>query len=212
MRGLVSPAEFIPFAESHGLAGAIGDWVMRETVRASAPWRERDPRLRIWFNLAAEELSDPGLPARFLQLQGDLRGIGVEITETTAMRDVDQTIRSISGLREAGLSIALDDFGTGYSSLAQLKRLEVDIVKIDRTFTAGIPTDAHDIAIVEAVITLAARYGFETVAEGVENLAQIAYLTASGCTYAQGFAYARPMPAAVFEGWLSERTQLRASA
>jgi EAL domain-containing protein (putative c-di-GMP-specific phosphodiesterase class I) len=115
------------------------------------------------------------------------------------------TARTIAALREAGLLIALDDFGTGYSSLAHLKRLPIDVVKIDRTFIDGIPGDPHDTAIVEAVASIAQRYGFETVAEGVENLDQVALLAMSGCTYGQGFAYARPMPAADFTAWLAER-------
>lgn len=204
-RGLVLPADFIPFAEQHGMIGAIGAWVMRETVRLSHAWRRDDPRFRVWFNLSAVELSDPMLIGRIATLGDDLAGIGVEITETAAMRNVHDTARTIAALREAGLLIALDDFGTGYSSLAHLKRLPIDVVKIDRTFIDGIPGDPHDTAIVEAVASIAQRYGFETVAEGVENLDQVALLAMSGCTYGQGFAYARPMPAADFTVWLAER-------
>jgi diguanylate cyclase (GGDEF)-like protein len=205
VRGFLPPAEFIPFAESHGLAGLIGEWVLRETVRVAQRVRELAPGFRIWFNLSAEELSDPAMLARLRRIEGDLTCVGVEVTETAAMRDVDRTVYAIDALREAGLAIALDDFGTGYSSLAHLKRLQLDLVKIDRSFVAGIPADTHDIAIVEAVISIAKRYGFETVAEGVETFPQVAFLAAGGCTYGQGFVYARPMPESVFAGWLSER-------
>ena len=102
------------------------------------------------------------------------------------MRDVHATMRTVAALREAGLAIALDDFGTGYSSLAHLKRLPIDVVKIDRTFTAGVPDDPHDAAIVEAVLGIATRYGFATIAEGVETPRQAAYLLAAGCFHAQG--------------------------
>jgi diguanylate cyclase (GGDEF)-like protein len=201
-RGLLSPAEFVPFAEEHAMLGAIGAWVMRETVRASRPWRAADPSFRMWFNLSALELNDPALVRRLHALGGDLRGMGVEITESIAMRDVHATRRTIGALRESGLVIALDDFGTGYSSFAHLKRLPIDVVKIDRTFTAGVPDDRHDAAIVEAVISIATRYGFTTIAEGVETEAQARYLLAAGCTYAQGFLYAPPLAEAEFATYL----------
>jgi diguanylate cyclase (GGDEF)-like protein len=201
-RGLLSPADFLPHAENHGMLGAIGAWVMAETVRASRPWRNADPRFRAWFNLSAVELDDPALLRTMHDLDDDLRGIGVEIAETVAMRDVHATMRAVAGLREAGLAIALDDFGTGYSSLAHLKRLPIDVVKIDRTFTAGVPDDPHDAAIVEAVLGIAKRYGFATIAEGVETMRQASYLLAAGCPQAQGFAYAPAMSADAFGAWL----------
>jgi diguanylate cyclase (GGDEF)-like protein len=200
-RGLLAPADFVPFAEEHAMLGPIGDWVMREAVRASRGWRAADPRFRMWFNLSAVELSDPALVRRLGEL-GDLRGMGAEITESIAMRDVRTTTRTVAALREAGLQIALDDFGTGYSSLAHLKRLPIDVVKIDGTFTAGVPGDPHDAAIVEAVVGIATRYGFATVAEGVETAQQAEYLRAAGCTYGQGFVYAAPMDEASFGAYL----------
>ena len=204
-RGLLAPGEFVPFAEQHGMIGAIGAWVMRETIRLSGAWRREDSRFRVWVNLSAVELSDPMLLSRLAGFGDDLGGIGVEITETAAMRNVHETARVIAALRDAGLRVALDDFGTGYSSLAHLKRLPIDVVKIDRAFIDGIPGDPHDTAIVEAVVSIAQRYGFETVAEGVERADQGTLLTAIGCTHAQGYAYARPMPAADFTAWLAER-------
>ena len=203
-RGLLSPADFVPFAEEHGMFGAIGAWVMRETVRASRSWRAHDPAFRMWFNLSAGELHDPALVRQLHELGDDLRGMGVEITESTAMRDVHATMRAVAALREAGLAIALDDFGTGYSSFAHLKRLPIDVVKIDGAFTAGVPDDAHDAAIVEAVIGIATRYGFTTIAEGVETARQASYLLAAGCFHAQGFAFAPPMPEAAFAAFLHD--------
>ena len=205
-RGLLAPSEFIPFAERHGLVSRIGDWVMRETLRSSRRWREADPAFRVWFNLSAAELTDPHLLTRFQEIDDGLDGIGVEVTETAAMGDVAATRLAIQGLHRCGVMIALDDFGTGYSSLAQLKRLEVDVVKIDRAFTAGVPRDSHDVAIYEAVISIARHYGFETIAEGVEDLAQVAFLAGIGCTHGQGFVYAHPMPAPAFDVWFTERT------
>jgi EAL domain-containing protein (putative c-di-GMP-specific phosphodiesterase class I) len=203
-RGLISPADFVPFAEDHAMLGTIGAWVMRETVRASRPWRMRDPAFRMWFNLSAIELNDPALVHRMHELGDDLHGVGVEIAESIAMRDVHATMRTVAALREAGLAIALDDFGTGYSSFAHLKRLPVDVLKIDGTFTAGVPGDPHDAAIVEAVIGIAKRYGFTTIAEGVETAEQATYLLGAGCLHAQGFAYAPPMPEAQFAAYLHD--------
>jgi diguanylate cyclase (GGDEF)-like protein len=202
-RGLIFPVDFVAFAEEHGMMGAIGGWVMNETVRQSAAWRAADAGFRVWFNMSAAELADPAL---FGRLRGDtVRGVGVEITETVAMHDVHETLRNVDRLRAAGFAIALDDFGTGYSSLAHLKRLPVDVVKIDQAFTSGVPGDPHDEAIVGAVLEIAHRFGFEAIAEGVETAKQIAWLAAAGCRFGQGYAFASPMPAEAFDLWLSER-------
>jgi diguanylate cyclase (GGDEF)-like protein len=205
-RGLVSPADFIPFAERHGIADAIGTWVMHETIRRSTPWRLADPSFRVWFNVSQCELHVPSLAARLAELAPGLRGLGVEITEGTMMSNDRDLERSILMLRDAGFAIALDDFGTGYSSLSHLRRLPIDIVKIDRSFIAGIPHEGHDVAIVGAVLSIGRQYGFGIVAEGVETVEQAAFLAAAGCTYAQGYLYAKPMPADVFEAWLLDRT------
>lgn len=207
-RGLLRPAEFIPFAEEHGLIGGIGAWVMRETVHLSRDWRRADPNFTAWFNLSPVELTDETLLERLVELDESLHGVGVEITETAAMRNVHETTRAIAALRAAGLRIALDDFGTGYSSLAHLKRLPIDVVKIDHVFIAGIPGDAQDLAIVEAVISIGASYGFTTLAEGVEKRSQVAFLARAGCALAQGYAYAHPMPADAFDRWLRDRRQV----
>jgi diguanylate cyclase (GGDEF)-like protein len=205
-RGLLLPSEFIGFAERHGFAEQIGAWVMRETVRLSAPWRHADPGFTAWCNVSAMELRLSTLAARLAELSGQLRGVGVEITESAVMDNVDEMGKAIALLRDAGLAIALDDFGTGYSSLARLRALPIHVVKIDRAFISGTPHDAHDIAIVEAVVSIAKRYGFETTAEGVETMEQVAFLSAAGCTHGQGFVYARPMPADVFDRWLTVRS------
>jgi diguanylate cyclase (GGDEF)-like protein len=198
-RGLVGPNEFIPFAERHGLAGWIGSWVMRETTRASREWRRADPGFRAWFNLSAAELRDETLVARMRELGEDLSGLGVEITEGAAMENVVETLKVTKQLQSAGVLVALDDFGTGYSSLAHLKRLPIDVVKIDRAFITGLPADRFDRAIVEAILSLASSYGFETLAEGVEEADQAEFLLSAGCRLAQGFFYGRPMPADDFD-------------
>jgi EAL domain-containing protein (putative c-di-GMP-specific phosphodiesterase class I) len=107
------------------------------------------------------------------------------------------------------LAVALDDFGTGYSSLAHLKRLPLDIVKIDHAFIAGIPGDPQDEAIVEAIIQIGSRFGFAIVAEGVESEEQLSFLRRAGCAYAQGYLFARPMPAEAFDAWLTRHHAAR---
>jgi diguanylate cyclase (GGDEF)-like protein len=201
-RGLVQPNDFIPFAERHGLAGAIGAWVMQETARVSRDWRRADPAFRAWFNLSAAEMRDATLVPRLRECGGDLAGLGVEITESVAMQNVAETLAVMEALRSAGIQVALDDFGTGYSSLAHLKRLPIDVVKIDRAFITGLPADRFDVAIVDAVLSIARSFGFETLAEGIELDAQAAFLQSAGCALGQGFLFARPLPADEFDALL----------
>ena len=197
-RGLLGPATFIPFAEEVGLVTAIGAWVMEETVRLSRPWRTADPDFHIWFNLSAPEVRDPTFLERLHQLDDNLWGVGVEVSETVAMGDVDATLTFMNGLHKAGLFIALDDFGTGYTSLQHLKRLPIDVLKIDRAFVNGLPQDKHDGAIVEAILSIARAFGFTTLAEGIETEEQAGALRGVGCALGQGYLYARPMPAGEF--------------
>ncbi len=198
-RGLLAPGEFIPFAERHGLAGAIGAWVMGATARASIAWRNSDPAFHVWFNLSAAELRDDTLVARIRDVEGDLAGLGVEVTESVAMENIVDTMKVMERLRELGVKLALDDFGTGYSSLAHLRRLPLDVVKIDRAFIMGLPDDPADGAIVDAVVSIARNYGFATLGEGIEDPHQAAFLLRAGCALGQGYLYGRPMPAAEFD-------------
>lgn len=207
-RGLVQPDAFIPFAERHGLAGAIGAWVMEEAARASREWRRADPKFRTWFNLSAAELHDATLVPRLRERGGDLSGLGVEITESVAMQNTVETLAVMEALRSAGVQVALDDFGTGYSSLAQLKRLPIDVVKIDRAFITDLPSDRFDVAIVEAVLSIAHTFDFETLAEGIETEEQASFLGAAGCELGQGFLYARPMPADDFSALLERQRSM----
>jgi EAL domain-containing protein (putative c-di-GMP-specific phosphodiesterase class I) len=128
----------------------------------------------------------------------------LEITESVAMDDVSYTIRTLESIAARGLRLAIDDFGTGYSSLSQLKKMPVEILKIDRSFVQDIATRPDDAEIVNAVITMAHRLGLKVIAEGVETEAQLAYLREHGCDYAQGFLFSRPLPAAALEARLDE--------
>ena len=193
-RGLLPPSEFVPFAQEHGLLPSIDAWVVGEAAAAAAALRAIDPSFRLWFNVSAGELGDPRWLASIANFGDTLQGLGAEITENVAMSDVRETVRTLTRLKNAGLSIALDDFGTGYSSLAQLQRLPVDVVKLDRTFTAGLPGDGRDREIVNAILSIGAKFGFETVAEGIETAEQAHALRESGCRYGQGYYLGRPMP------------------
>jgi EAL domain-containing protein (putative c-di-GMP-specific phosphodiesterase class I) len=184
---------------------------MAEAARASQSWRRADANFRVWFNLSAAELRDQTLVARLRGLSGDLAGLGVEVTESVAMENVVETLQVMGELRDLGVELALDDFGTGYSSLAHLRRLPLNVVKIDRAFVSGLPSDEFDVAIVDAVVSISRSYGFATLGEGIEHADQTAFLLRAGCTLGQGFLYGRPVPADDFSTLLGQRP-LRVSA
>jgi len=208
-RGLVDPDDFIPFAEQHGLIGGIGSWVLQRVAADITALRERLGTSRIFINLSLNQVDDITLAAQvgtlIDQYPGLAERIGFEITESAAMRDTGQTIRTLSAIRRFGIPFALDDFGTGYSALAHLKRLPIDVIKIDRMFVAGIPGDEHDAALIETQVAIARQFGYDTHAEGVEREDQMRWLRNVGCRFAQGFLIARPMPFEEYVAWLAER-------
>jgi diguanylate cyclase (GGDEF)-like protein len=208
VRGLLAPGHFIPFAEQTGIITSIDAWVMRKAfadAKALSTWR---PDFRLYFNLSGRQAGDPKLIRAFTHAARNgvaLSNIGVEITESDAMRDVEATRRVCRALRRLGVQIAIDDFGTGYSSLSFLKRLPIDIVKIDRSFISGLMSDPHDQAIAETIISIAERFGFKSLAEGVEQPEELAWLRQRSCGYAQGFAICHPLPLEAFTSWLAAR-------
>lgn len=198
-RGLLAPAEFLDIAETTGLVIPLGRWMIPEACRQVAAWQRDDPGTapdHLSVNLSAVELSDPGvvdLVAHALHDAGlPPQALCIEITESALLDANSANVATVGQLRAMGIRIALDDFGTGYSSLMNLKRFPADIVKIDRSFVAGLGTDAEDTAIVGAVVGLARALGLETTAEGVENVSQRDDLRRLGCTYAQGYLYSPP--------------------
>jgi EAL domain-containing protein (putative c-di-GMP-specific phosphodiesterase class I) len=194
--GVVIPAaEFVPYAEEAGLLPQIDAFVFRRAVAAAATFRTIDPQFRVWFNVSAGELSDMTLWRRVRACGSDLRGLGVEITESAVMKDLSNSLRTLRALREAGLAVALDDFGTGHSSLAQLKHLPLNVVKLDRAFVAELPGNARDRCLVEAVVTIGRRFGFETLAEGIETPQQAGWLRDHGTRFGQGYLFGAAMPA-----------------
>ena len=203
-RGLLGPMEFVPVAEDTGLIVPLGDWVFREACRQSAEWCAARPDaapVRVSINLAARQVTQPGLLRRLGEILSetgaDPAHLGVEITETTLMDETGAAVETLQRLKALGLKVLLDDFGTGYSSLAYVKRFPIDVLKIDRSFTADLDRgDADTATIVEAIVNMARGLRVGVVAEGVETEQHAARLRELGCTSAQGYLFARPMAAA----------------
>ncbi len=197
--GEVSPAVFIPIAEMTGSIVAIGTWVFRQACRAEADWRRRwgDQAPYVSVNVSARQLDDETLiddfAAILTETAANPANLLLEITETSLMADVETNLRVLRRLADLGLRVAVDDFGTGYSSLAQLTRLPVDVLKIDRAFIDGIDKSQESRAVVRAVIGLGRALGLKLVAEGVENGAQQRELCAFGCDFIQGYYFHRPL-------------------
>lgn len=198
VRGMISPAEFIPIAEQTGLIVPLTWLVLETAARQAAAWRRRGWEARVAVNVPADMLTDLQVPDRVRQLlaQNGLPGgaLAIEVTESEVARDLLNAMDVLARLRLMGLSLSVDDFGTGHSSLVKLRDLPFDEVKIDRTFIAGILSDAHTPALTEATIRLGHSLGMRVVAEGVETLDASNWLKRAGCDVAQGYFYGRPVP------------------
>ncbi len=199
-RGLLPPAAFIDEAEQTGLIVAIGRWVLYEACRQMRAWeRETGEPVAVSVNVAARQLQDPAFVDHVtLALEANEVSPGrltLEITESAVMAAGHEIAEKLSVLRELGVTIALDDFGTGFSALGYLKRLPVDVVKVDRTFIGSIDVDADDAALTRGIIELARSLGLDLIAEGVERGGQHDALGALGCSVAQGFLYSAPVAA-----------------
>jgi diguanylate cyclase (GGDEF)-like protein/PAS domain S-box-containing protein len=209
--GMIEPGRVIPIAEESKLIHAVGDWVLVRAVELLAEWRHGAlGALRLAVNLSARQCHSRELLPRLDQLIAragvDPALLEVEITESAAMRDPEHTRALLRQLRERGIQVAIDDFGTGYSSLSYLKLFAIDRIKIDRGFVTDLETDANDAAIVTATVGLAHSLGMSVLAEGVETQAQSNFLRARGCDEAQGYLFARPMPAAQFREFMQRGT------
>lgn len=202
--GEVSPAVFIPIAELTGAIVPIGLWVFREACRAETEWRKRwGPHAPyVSVNVSARQLNEVSLVDEFaaiLQETGaDPARLLLEITETSLMADVETNLRILRRLADLGLRVAVDDFGTGYSSLAQLTRLPVNVLKIDRAFVDGIEKNEESRTLIRAVIGIGRSLGLKLVAEGVETGAQQRELCTYGCDMIQGYYFHRPLEQSVF--------------
>ncbi len=213
-RGLVPPGEFIPLAETTGLIVQVGEWVLEQACAQAAIWQRAGvPPFRLAVNVSAREFTQ-SLPSRVAETlaryQLDASWLELEITESTLMHDFERVIAIMDRIHQLGVALSLDDFGTGYSSLSYLKRFPIDTLKIDRSFTTGIPEDASDCAIAGTIISMAQQLGLRVIAEGVETLEQLAFLRESGCDEVQGYLYSKPLPAPDFERCLRENWLLLA--
>jgi diguanylate cyclase (GGDEF)-like protein/PAS domain S-box-containing protein len=211
-RGLVPPGEFIPVAEETALIVPIGRWVLHEACRRLREW-SADPAtagLVIAVNVSARQFREDAFVDEVRRLVDhagiDPRQLKLEITESMLVDDIDGVIAKMRALREIGLRFSLDDFGTGYSSLSYVKQLPLDQLKIDRSFVRDVLVDPNDAAICRAIVALGQTLGLQTIAEGVETDTQWQFLTGAGCTLAQGFHFARPMPEGELRRWLAARS------
>ncbi|AXA57628.1 EAL domain-containing protein [Pseudomonas thivervalensis] len=201
--GDVPPEHFIPLAEENGMILQIGDWVLERACRQLCEWNSAYESLGpLSVNLAGAQLRQPNLLGRIEQLlrehqlQPDL--LQLEITENFIMSQAEEALTVLHQLKKLGVQLAIDDFGTGYSSLSYLKRLPLDILKIDQSFVRGLPDDPHDVAIVRAIIALGRSMQFTVIAEGVETLAQQQFLADEGCEQIQGYIVSLPLCADEF--------------
>ena len=204
-RGLLPPADFIPFAEQTGFVRTLTIWVFEEAARQWLALRNEGLSLVLSVNLSTRDLLDPELPQKFDALLVGHRvpaeAFCLEITESAIMDDPQRALGTLNKLSALGFKLSIDDFGTGYSSLAYLKRLPVDELKIDKSFVLGMVDDLDDAKIVRSTIDLAHNLGLTVVAEGVENAKVWDALRALECDEAQGYHMGRPMPAADFLAW-----------
>ncbi|WP_164672295.1 EAL domain-containing protein [Pseudomonas viridiflava] len=197
--GEVPPEHFIPLAEENGMILQIGDWVIEQACLQMHAWRKtHKPFGPLSVNLAGAQLRQPHLVTRIEQLLAD-NGLEpgclqLEITENFIMSQTQEALAVLHKLKKLGVQLAIDDFGTGYSSLSYLKRLPLDILKIDQSFVRGLPEDTHDAAIVRAIIALGRSMQLTVIAEGVENSEQQQFLAAEGCEQMQGYIVSLPLP------------------
>ncbi len=207
-QGLISPVRFIPLAEETGLITVLGEYVLEQAICQTQAWRELGFELRVGINLSARQfmqddlveqvekyLQQFSLPARYLDL---------EITETIAMQDAENSIQKMQQLKQLGVNLSMDDFGTGYSSLSYLHQFPLDVLKIDRSFVQDIAGRPDDGAIARAVIAMAQSLGLEVIAEGVENEVQYDFLQQQGCQIIQGYLISQPVTATAFQKLLTQ--------
>ena len=201
--GFVSPEYFIPIAEENGLINEIGIWVVRQACQAYKSWMAQGLALKsVAINVSSVQFKKGNLTRTIQSILAeeglDASAIEIEITERYLMDQTEHTIKHLDALKRAGHLISVDDFGVGYSSMSYMKRLPLDIIKIDRSFVNDIADDENDRQISLAIISLSHNLGYRVIAEGVENEAQLAFLQHSGCDFAQGYFFSRPVAGADF--------------
>lgn len=212
-RGMIGPVEFIPYAEESGLIIPLGKWVMETAAKHAGEWKKAGCPVRVAVNLSARQLRHPTLVAEFQKaiFAADIYPsmLDVELTETCLIDDEQLALELIGKFQNMGAQIHLDDFGTGYSSLSQLSRLPLDVLKLDRSFISSIHHDIRAQRLLRSMVAVAHELQMSIVAEGVETQHQVDFLRGIGVDYAQGFLFAKPMPAPEVLGWLKNAGKLR---
>jgi diguanylate cyclase (GGDEF)-like protein len=214
-RGLVQPDDFIPLLEETGLITDVGRWVLHSACGQAADWHAEGFQIGVAVNVSARQLdsdeicedvraalTDSGLPANCLTL---------EITETTLMRDAEQTVARLTAIKELGVRIAIDDFGTGYSSLGYLRQFPVDSLKIDRSFITGLAHNGEGESLIHTLVQLGKALSIETIAEGIEAQTELSLLREKQCDGGQGFLFAKPLDAEATRRFLAESMGARAN-
>jgi diguanylate cyclase (GGDEF)-like protein len=210
-KGLVTPDQFIPIAEESGLILPIGHWVLQEACRQIL--QLGDANLGVSVNVSARQFESTDFineVTQVLQTSGlSPQRLELELTETMLMRSCEECIVALDGIKRTGIRLSLDDFGTGYSSLSYLKRLPLDVLKIDRSFLANVTENPRNAALASTIATLGRKLDMQVVAEGVETEAQLAFVKGCGCHEVQGYLIARPMPLQQLQRFLHDQTARR---
>jgi EAL domain-containing protein (putative c-di-GMP-specific phosphodiesterase class I) len=212
-RGVVQPEEFIPLLEESGLIVDVGAWVLKEACAQGAKWRDGGYSLGMSVNVSAIQLDTDDLLAHVedaLSLSGfEASALTIEITETTLMRNVEETARRLASLKDLGIRIAVDDFGTGYSSLAHLQQFPVDMLKIDRSFISRLSEGCEGEILLHTLVQLGKALAIETTAEGIERPQDLSLIKSEACDSGQGFLFTHPLTAqdadAFFRQWPKTR-------
>lgn len=205
--GLRSPAEFLPVIEDTDFAIPLGEWVITEALRQIEAWQAGGLDMQVSVNIAARHMTQADFAARLASLLRSCPSVApdrleLEITETAAIEDIAGVAQTINNCKLLGVHFALDDFGVGYSSLTYLRRLPVEVIKVDQSFVRDMLHDADDLAVVSGLISLSRDFKRQVVAEGVETAEHGVQLLRMGCTLAQGYGIARPMPAEAVPAWV----------
>jgi EAL domain-containing protein (putative c-di-GMP-specific phosphodiesterase class I) len=208
--GMIPPTQFIPLAEQTKLILPIGRWVLETTCATLKQWEEHPllSMMTLAVNISPVQFhrSDfVGEVKSIISVSGaDPKRLELELTENLVLEDVDEAIRKMTELKAMGVRFSMDDFGTGYSSLQYIKKLPIDKLKIDQSFVRDILTDPGDAMMVQTIVSMASNFGYEVIAEGVEDEAQIRPLIERGCEMFQGYFYSRPLPLGDFEKLIDE--------
>jgi diguanylate cyclase (GGDEF)-like protein len=207
-RGEVQPEDFVPLLEETGLINEIGQWVLDQACQQSATWRAAGYDIGVAVNVSARQLDTDDFVTHVrdaLSATGLSPGaLTLEVTETTLMRNAQETSVRLLAIKELGVRIAIDDFGTGYSSLAHVQKFPVDSLKIDRSFIAGLKHSHEGEAIIHTLVQLGKALSVETVAEGIEQQVELSHLQDQSCDSGQGFLFARPLDVPATEAFLQE--------